>query len=403
MNNKKGSASVFLVFILTAMILLTGAFIWAAREVAFESYEDGLLGLASRSVLSEFHTQLRQRYEIFAFESHGSEAAGDIREYVNESLRVNGKRRVEEVDVSFGDYSLANPEVFREQIVDYMKFAAAEDLLQKKDVPKDAPGDGKDRTLRNERILDGLPSKPMKEQSPDFLDWVKDTASQIGSLARIFDETKDNYRINRYILTHFKNETNRLSEEPSFFENEVEYILQGDYSNKKNYENVRKGLVLLRSSLNAVYLYVNPQRRAETLAAAELLTPGPAAVLTQAVLIGTWSLAEAENDAKLLERRKPVALFKDDATWATDLQSVLNNKEKGCIDTKTKKGLYYEDYLMIFLHFEDEELKLLRIMDLIQINMKGSCDADFLIQTMNCGFQLRAVIQGREHSYETRY
>ena len=97
--------------------------------------------------------------------------------------------------------------------------------------------------------------------------------------------------------------------------------MEGDYSNEKNYEKTRRGLVLFRSSLNAIYLYVNPQKRAETLAAAEILTPGPAAVVTQAVLIGTWSLAEAENDAKLLERGKPVALFKDDRTWATDLQS----------------------------------------------------------------------------------
>ena len=87
---------------------------------------------------------------------------------------------------------------------------------------------------------------------------------------------------------HFKNKIDRPSSEPSFFENEVEYILEGDYSNEKNYEKTRRGLVLFRSSLNAIYLYVNPQKRAETLAAAEILTPGPAAVVTQAVLIGTW-------------------------------------------------------------------------------------------------------------------
>ena len=222
-------------------------------------------------------------------------------------------------------------------------------------------------------------------------------------MTQIFDQTKENYLMNKYILMHFKNKIDRPSSEPSFFENEVEYILEGDYSNEKNYEKTRRGLVLFRSSLNAIYLYVNPQKRAETLAAAEILTPGPAAVVTQAVLIGTWSLAEAENDAKLLERKKPVALFKDDRTWATDLQSILDNKEKGCIDTKSEKGLYYEDYLMIFLYFQDEEIKLMRIMDLIQINMKGSCDKDFLIRTLNCGFQMKAVINGREYAYETRY
>ena len=401
--NKKGSASVFLVFILTAVIFMTAAFIYAAKEIAFESYEDGLLGIASRSVLSEFHTELKDRYGIFAFESHGSDTEADIRGYVNESLLVNGERRLEEIKVKFGDYSLGNPEVFKEQILDYMKFAITEDLFSQEVEEEESQGHRKSRTLRNEQIIQGLPSRPMKEQSESFLEWGKNIASQMGNVTQIFDQTKENYLMNKYILMHFKNKIDRPSSEPSFFENEVEYILEGDCSNEKNYEKTRRGLVLFRSSLNAIYLYVNPQKRAETLAAAEILTPGPAAVVTQAVLIGTWSLAEAENDAKLLERKKPVALFKDDRTWATDLQSILDNKEKGCIDTKSEKGLYYEDYLMIFLYFQDEEIKLMRIMDLIQINMKGSCDKDFLIRTLNCGFQMKAVINGREYAYETRY
>ena len=334
--NKKGSASVFLVFILTAVIFMTAAFIYAAKEIAFESYEDGLLGIASRSVLSEFHTELKDRYGIFAFESHGSDTEADIRGYVNESLLVNGERRLEEIKVKFGDYSLGNPEVFKEQILDYMKFAITEDLFSQEVEEEESQGHRKSRTLRNEQIIQGLPSRPMKEQSESFLEWGKNIASQMGNVTQIFDQTKENYLMNKYILMHFKNKIDRPSSEPSFFENEVEYILEGDYSNEKNYEKTRRGLVLFRSSLNAIYLYVNPQKRAETLAAAEILTPGPAAVVTQAVLIGTWSLAEAENDAKLLERKKPVALFKDDRTWATDLQSILDNKEKGCIDTKSE-------------------------------------------------------------------
>ncbi len=403
MNNKRGSTSVFLVFILTSMIFLIAAFIYAAKEISSESYEDGLLGLASRSVLSEFHTELKERYDIFAFESHGMEAERDIRGYMNEALRLNGGRHLEKTDVSFGDYSLGNPEVLKEQILDYMKFAIAEELLVPSRDSDPAEKKGAGRTLRNSRIIESLPSEPLNTQGIGFLEWVKDITSQVGSIEKIFDETKDSYLINRYILSHFKYQTGGPQNDSTFFENEVEYILEGNYRNQTNYANVRKGLVIFRSSLNAIYLYANPRRRAETLAAAELLTPGPAAVVTQAVLIGTWSLAEAENDARLLEKKKPVALFKDDATWATDLQSVIDNKEQGCIDTKSGKGLYYDDYLMIFLHFQDEELKLMRTMDLIQINMKGSCDKDFLIRTCHCGFYLQAVIKGKEYGYEAVY
>ena len=92
MNNKRGSTSVFLVFILTSMIFLIAAFIYAAKEISSESYEDGLLGLASRSVLSEFHTELKERYDIFAFESHGMEAERDIRGYMNEACLLYTSR-----------------------------------------------------------------------------------------------------------------------------------------------------------------------------------------------------------------------------------------------------------------------------------------------------------------------
>lgn len=403
MGNKRGSTSVFLVYILSAMVLLTAAFVYAAREKALSGYGDGLLGLASRSVLSEFNLELKDRYGIFAFEKHGTELQNDIRAYINYSLRMNSYARLEKTEIRFGDYSLGNTEVLKEQILDDMKFALAKDLLsgERKERPENEKE--KDRTLRNREIIESLPSRPLKGDFAGFTDWVKDIAAKLGSVEQIFDETADRYLIDRYILTHFRCKTLNPIKQSSFFENEVEYILQGDYSNQKNYEKVRRGLVLFRSGLNAAYLYLDPERRAETLAAAELLTPGPAAAVTQAVIIGTWSLAEAENDALLLEKNKPVELFKSRETWATDLESILENKEEGCIDTGNKRGLYYDDYLMVFLHFQDEKTKLMRVMDLIQLNMKGTCDKDFLIRTCSTGFVLKGKLNGKEYSYDVAY
>lgn len=403
MPNKRGSATVFLVFILSAMVLLTAAFVYIAREKALSGYGDGLFGLAARSILSEFNVELKDRYGIFAFEKNGTEVQGDIRNYIDYSLQRNDYARLEEVKIRFGDHSLGNPEVLKKQILDDMKFTVGKDWIDQNAEQNPALKSTKNRTLRNRAIIENLPSRPLKEDFMGFTNWVNEIAAQLGSLGEIFNETKESYLIDRYILTHFRCKTVDPTGKPTFFGNEVEYILEGDYNNAKNYENVRRGLVLFRSALNAAYLYMDPRRRAETLAAAQLLTPGPAAAITQAVIIGTWSLAEAENDALLLEKNKSVALFKDEKTWATDLESVLKNREKGCIDTGSKSGLDYDEYLMVFLHFQDEKTKLLRVMDLIQLNMKGTCDKDFLIRTCNTGFELQGELNGKEYSYDATY
>lgn len=401
--NNKGSISVFLVFILTAMIALTAAFIYASRETAVRGFGDGVLNLALQSVLSEFDLSLKERYHLFALEKRNDEVRNDIEAYAEYAFSESNTASLDETQVWMGKYSLADQDILRKQILDYMRFAAAKNLIQKKEEHHEEKQEHKDRTLRNRQIIRALPSIPWREYDPGFLEWVGQLPSGMGSLSEIFDMTKETYLIDRYIMMHFRNSTKGSFEYESFFDEEVEYILGGSYSNKENREKVQDGLEILRSVFNSVFLYTDPEKRAETLAAAEIMTPGPAAVVTQAVIIGTWSMAEAKNDTALLLRGKPVMLFKDQLSWATDLQAVLANRRKDCIDTGDKRGWYYEDYLMLFLHFQNEKIKLARVADLIQINMKGTINRNFLIQTENSGIHLKAEINHREYEYNAKY
>lgn len=403
MNSKKGSTSIFLIFILTAMTALTACFIYAAKQAAIFSYCDGVLNLSGKSVLSEFNLALKQDYGIFAFESSGGDMKKDLAEYTGYALQQNSDAKIGNVLVETGEYSLGNINVLKEQILEHMKFAIANNLFQLKDHEKALKKERTDRTLRNRKIIDTLPSSALAGSHVRFSEWAENTASRLDSVEQIFNETSENFLINRYIIETFKHALGGPQDRNTFFENEVEYILEGNYSNKKNHEGVRKGLVLMRSVLNAAYLYLDSEKRNITMAAAELLTPGPAAAVTQAVLVGTWALAEAENDAELLQHGKPVALFKNRESWATDLDSVIKGSVRGPVDTGCKKGLYYKDYLMIFLSVQNEVVKMSRVMDLIQINMKGNYNGDFLIRWCSCGFQLRAEINGRERVYDFKY
>lgn len=411
MNNKRGTTSIFLVFILTAMLALTAAFIYAAKRAAVFSYCDGVLTLAGKSILSEFNLELKNMYGLFAFESSGSSMKQDLAEYISYALSRNNDAEVDNIRVDTGNYSLGNTRILKEQILEHMKFAMAHNLFEqkgKKELTKTGKTgkETKSRTLRNKKIIDTLPSAALTASQPEFSKWAGEIPSRLSGLQEIFRETSENYLVNRYITETFKHALHRPEDQSTFFEYEAEYILEGNCSDKKNREGVRKGIVLMRSGLNTVYLYLDSKKRSAALAAAELLTPGPAAVVTQAALIGTWALAEAENDAKLLLRGKPVPLFKNDASWATDLDTVLKSSmssTKGCIDTGCREGLMYQDYLMIFLHMQSETLKLARVMDLIQINMKGNCSLDFLLRWCSCGFQLKAEINGRERAYDFQY
>lgn len=86
---------------------------------------------------------------------------------------------------------------------------------------------------------------------------------------------------------------------------------------------MRRLLKLLRNGLNLAYLYSCPEKREAALAAAQVLTPGPAAALTQALILESWALLEAENDLRILEAGEGVAIIKRDENWAVSLENVL--------------------------------------------------------------------------------
>lgn len=405
MNNKRGSVSIFLALILTAMIAVTAGLIYGAKHAAAFSFCDGVLNLSGKSILSEFSLELKQDYGLFAFENSGSSLKRDLAEYIGYALDQNDAAEVGNLRVDTGDYSLGNIRVFKDQILEYMKFAMANSLLEgPKEEAHTQQEEGKSgRTLRNKKIIHGLPSAPLSDSRSVFSQWADSLASRIGNVDEVFRENTKSYLVNRYMIETFKHARESRKEHSTFFEYEVEYILEGNYSDQKNLAGVRRGIVLMRSGLNAAYLYLNSEKRNIILAAAELLTPGPAAAVTQAALTGTWALAEAENDAGLLLQGKPVAFFKSDDSWATDLDSILKGSINGCVDTGCREGLYYKDYLMIFLHVQSEPVKLYRAMDLIQINMKGNYREDFLLQWCSCGLQLKAEISGKERVYDFKY
>ena len=90
--------------------------------------------------------------------------------------------------------------------------------------------------------------------------------------------------------------------------------------------------------MNLIYLYSCTEKRQMALEAAELLTPGPEAVITQALILEAWAFFEARNDIELLYDGKQVPVFKRDENWALDIDTVIESEfkdnENGELDTR---------------------------------------------------------------------
>ena len=75
------------------------------------------------------------------------------------------------------------------------------------------------------------------------------------------------------------------------------------------------------------------------------------------------------------------------------------------IDTVTqfRYGLNYDEYLLLMICALNDNVRLLRIMDLIQINMKYRYYADFNMMEYYTGVRFTIEANGKSHEFEDAY
>lgn len=254
--------------------------------------------------------------------------------------------------------------------------------------------DKRGRVLRNERVIDELPSILFKGK--DGFQWAFDfNFESLPDLKLLFQNATELIIINEYVISYF---TNHLSNKKDigFFNNEVEYILFGNMSDDENFAESKRNLLILRASLNMMHIYSNAEKRSQVSALALALTPGPWSVCTELAIITAWASIEAKEDLRVLESGGSIELIKKPSDWATDLETLLNS---GISNAKVEKNpnsrWQYEDYLRLFLTVEPRENKLLRLMDIVQLNMISHYDQEFAIKDYYHGFNYHAFVLKR--------
>lgn len=244
------------------------------------------------------------------------------------------------------------------------------------------------RQLKNDYITQLLPSNICEIVSEPGIDFNIEELN-----------IKNKLYLGEYVLSLFSYHTHEGEMKDSFFKHEVEYILYGENNESVNFYRFQQDLFLLRSGMNLIHIYSDPTKRQQTLNAALVLSGGVGTFLVQFLVASAWSAAETKVDLDQLTEGEAVPLIKTKDNWILSFDHYLsgkknsitknkkNNKENSTTnnkkDNKINKKidelnmLDYDDYLRIFLLFKKRENTLYRILDLIQLNMKGRHYKDF--------------------------
>ena len=401
-QNKSGSITIMVMIFFIGLLTLIFAFINASSEIAIKSTCESFGKVWGRSILAEFDLNLQGRYGIFAFRGFEGEIDKKLDYYASNSFNQKDYIEFKGCNSYLASYSMLNLDIFKDQIIALGKIVKIKDALNKSESDDNKtykPVDNK--IINNQKILNSLPSSGIKTSIS--INNVAEIIKKGFSIKEIFNQSSNAYYENQYISSYFNDYLDVKKPEISYFNNEIEYIICGKTSDAANRDSVKSKLLLLRNALNFSYLLTDKKRRSAAMAAAEIIAPGPAAIAAELIIIEGWALLESRNDLKLLLAGKKVPLLKNNETWATDIDMYLKNKSKGIIDSKASDGINYKGYLSILTYFLDENTKLLRTMDLIQINMKYLYYEDFLIKEYNYGLEFDMKVNRKIYEFKETY
>lgn len=451
MKNNKGAVSVLLLLILAVMITVIGAAGEVCSMAVAKAYAQRMNYMACKSVLAEYNSYLFEDYGLLGFEGGKDEIKDLVKNYNSMMKRVDDSSDEEIVffDVMVQDLSinctgrnLCEKSVFMEQIRELMKLKAIEtgaekliDVIQGDmdigdevnkakagyDQQQEAEGNGdnnkveigekiydpeekdSDRILRSRMVIEALPSNA--EETGDDKGIEKYDLGEEEALMKLGEDSSgflkkfygsvsagtDKFLLIDYADEFFKNavkEPERYKD--TFFDNEMEYILKGNLSDNKNLSLVKKDLFLLRTALNLAHIYSDPAKTQIVLEAAASTGSGPYGAALQFVFAAAWAGVEAKEDMERLFAGGEVPFIKEKQDWKTDIESVFSGTEMISVDYAGGRGLDYTEYLKLLLIASGKEKLMERIMDLIQINMKGRYDIRFDLRNHITGFEVSA-------------
>ena len=431
MRGKRGSSAIILAMMFVGFAICIAGAIGVSRRLVVSSECETFGRLWTKAILSEYDIHLLEDYSLMAYFGNDDEVTDKLNAYLKYSAQNKLESSIKGANADLTGHELGDPANFRKALDLGFAGSAVHELINGRGREFRALDDGngfveEGRVINNQVVLDTLPSHGMSETVSG--DMLTDKARSYGDEEGILNALRGAGADVLMIEKRFNNHVTKADDKNHLFVNEWEYIIKGSSDDEENYRACRKRLFIARNALNLVSIYSDPEKTELIISVAESITPGPLGLVTQAIIAEAWAALETEEDLEDLYKDKRVPILKSADQWKTGFGAVLDSSEvKGKLDDESKAlleekreelsditgkidtvsqfryGLNYDEYLMIMIMSLNENVRLLRIMDLVQINMKYRYYKDFNLMEYYTGTRFTLEVNNRDHEFEDAY
>ena len=420
-----------LAIVFTGFAICIAGAIGVSRILVVSSECDMFGGLWTKAVLSEYDVHLLDDYSIMAYFGNDEEITAKLDSYLKYSAQGKLGAHIKGANADLTGYELGDPANFRKALrLGFAGNAASEIVNGRGRTYRDLDtGEGFDeegRVICNPVVIDTLPSHGAggSVSGEELTEKAKEAGDEDGLLSLLSGAGAEVLLLHRC----FDNHVTKSDDKNHLLVNEWEYVIRGSTDDEENYRAVRMRLFAARNVLNLAALYKDPAKVEIIISIAETISPGPLGLATQALIAEAWAALETEEDFEDLYHDRRVPVLKSPDQWKTDIGAVLgSDRVKDKLDDESRElleekhdelsglsekidtvtqfryGLNYDEYLMLMICALNDNVRLLRIMDLIQINMKYRYYADFNMMEYYTGVRFTIEANGKSHEFEDAY
>lgn len=424
-KNKKGSSIILLAMVFVSLMVSVTTAITISRALVVKSECEVFGHVWTKAILSEYDNHLFDEYNILAYWGNDNEVRKKIDSYIKYSAGNKLDASIGHSGSQLIGYELGDPDNFRKAINKSFTSSVIDSVVNgyTREVRKDNKGEYGSRVLANKVVKDTLPSSGIGITSSlgDIESLLKGGNALKGLLNQATNTGAEMVLVRKYMGNHVT-KGNR----DGFFKNEWEYIIHGSKDDDANFDFCKGTIFVIRNVANLAHLLTDPDKREVIDAVSSCAVLAKAAVAL--ALTEAWAAAEAALDVQDLLDNKRVPFIKTDKTWKLGLYGIINSdkvqelltdEDKELLSEKmgdisnmkgakgnsgnATEGQTYDDYLLAMMMLLGNNTRTLRIMDIIQINMKYWYYRDFNMMEYYTGVRFSINANGKNYDFEDSY
>ena len=203
--------------------------------------------------------------------------------------------------------------------------------------------------------------------------------------------------IDDYIMTYFGSSVKDISTRKSYFKSEIEYIIGGTSYESTNRLICESLIFSIRFLMNIIHIMCDSDKvdLANKIgnAIAGSITCGIGGPLYATLVIAGWSICESVIDIKHLLEGKNVPFLKRKSEWNFQIEGLPTSILEEDFESNSFFRMGYNDYLRILLVLVGRDTKLLRICDLIELNMTSFLNRRYSLSPMYTGVKVSVIVR----------